>query len=131
MSQEEITTNHAFDRRQTQYYTNAGRYLGLIQRRQNREEGVTYSLTPKAVAIMARQPARRNLALVETILEHRVFAETVRLYLAQAGRPEINQVIEIMRAAELGLDQEGHTTIPRRAQTVLSWIDWIMRLTRR
>jgi hypothetical protein len=131
MSQEDITTNHAFDRRQTQYYTNAGRYLGLIQRRQNREEGVTYSLTPKAVAIMARQPARRNLALVETILEHRVFAETVRLYLAQAGRPEINQVIEIMRAAELGLDQEGHTTIPRRAQTVLSWIDWIMRLTRR
>jgi hypothetical protein len=131
MSQEEITTNHAFDRRQTQYYTNAGRYLGLIQRRQNQEDGVTYSLTPKAVAIMARQPAARNLALVETILEHRVFNETVRLYLTQAGRPNINQVTEIMRTAELGLDQEGNTTIPRRAQTVLSWVDWVMRLTRR
>jgi hypothetical protein len=131
MSQEDITTNHAFDRRQTQYYTNAGRYLGLIQRRQSREEGVTYSLTPKAVAILTRQPAARNLGLVETILEHRVFAETVRLYLAQAGRPDINQVIEIMRAARLGLDQEGNTTIPRRAQTVLAWIDWLMKLTRR
>ena len=131
MSQEDITTNHAFDRRQTQYYTNAGRYLGLIQRRQSREEGVTYSLTEKAVAIMTRQPAARNLGLVETILEHRVFSETVRLYLAQAGRPDINQVIEIMRAAGLGLDQEGNTTIPRRAQTVLAWVDWLMRLTRR
>jgi uncharacterized protein DUF6997/uncharacterized protein DUF6996 len=131
MSQEEITTNHAFDRRQTQYYTNAGRYLGLIDSRRSREEGVTYSLTPRAAAIMARQPAARNLALVETILEHRVFNETVRLYLAQAGRPDINQVIEIMRSAELGLDQEGNTTIPRRAQTVLSWVDWVMRLTRR
>jgi hypothetical protein len=131
MSQEDITTNHAFDRRQTQYYTNAGRYLGLIESRRSREEGVVYSLTPKAVAIMARQPAARNLALVESILEHRVFNETVRLYLAQAGRPNINQVIEIMRGAGLGLDQEGNTTIPRRAQTVLSWVDWMMRLTRR
>lgn len=131
MSQEDITTNHAFDRRQTQYYTNAGRYLGLIDRRQSREEGVTYSLTPKAAAIMTRQPAVRNLELVKTILERRVFAETVRLYLAQAGRPDINQIIEIMRAAGLGLDQEGNTTIPRRAQTVLSWVDWLMRLTRR
>jgi hypothetical protein len=131
MSQEDITTNHAFDRRQTQYYTNAGRYLGLVERRQSREEGVTYSLTPRAAAIMARQPASRNLALVETILEHRVFSETVRLYLTQAGRPDINQVIEIMRAAGLGLDQEGNTTIPRRAQTVLAWVDWLMRLTRR
>lgn len=131
MSQEDITTNHAFDRRQTQYYTNAGRYLGLIERRQSREEGVTYSLTQKAAGIMARQPAARNLALLETILEHRVFAETVRLYLAQAGRPDINQVIGIMRTAGLGLDQGGNTTIPRRAQTVLSWVDWIMKLTRR
>jgi len=131
MSQEDITTNHAFDRRQTQYYTNAGRYLGLIESRRSRDEGVTYSLTPKAVAIMARQPAARNLALVETILEHRVFNETVRLYLAQAGRPNINQVIDIMRTAGLGLDQGGTTTIPRRAQSVLAWVDWAIRLTRR
>lgn len=131
MSQEDITTNHAFDLRQTQYYANAGRYLGLIESRRSREEGVAYSLTPKAGAIMARRPAARNLALVETILEHHVFNESVRLYLAQAGRPNINQVIEIMRAAELGLDQAGTTTISRRAQTVLAWVNWMMRLTRR
>lgn len=69
MSQEDITTNHAFDRRQTQYYTNAGRYLGLIENRRTREEGVTYLLTARGVAIMARRPAERNLALAETILE--------------------------------------------------------------
>jgi hypothetical protein len=131
LSQEDITSNHAFDRRQTQYYTNAGRYLGLIVRSQNREDGVTYSLTPKAAAIMARQPAARNLALVETILEHRVFNDTVRLYLAQAAPPNINQVIEIMRTAGLALDQGGTTTIPRRAQTVVAWVQWAMQLTRR
>jgi hypothetical protein len=130
MSQEDITTNHAFDLRQTQYYTNAGRYLGLVDSRRSREEGVVYSLTPKGTAIMNRRPASRNLALAGTIIEHRIFNETVRLYLAQATRPDIAQVIEIMRAAGLGLDQGGTTTIPRRAQTVLAWIDWMMRLTR-
>lgn len=131
LSQEDITTNHAFDRRQSQYYTNAGRYLGLIDRRYSREAGVTYSLTRRGAEIMSRRSASRNLALAETILEHGIFNDTVRLYLDQAGRPSANQVIEIMRAADLGLDREGNSTIPRRAQTVLSWVDWMIRLTRR
>jgi hypothetical protein len=130
LSQEEITTNHAFDIRQTQYYTNAGRYLGLIVRSATRQFGVTYSLTARGSAIMARQPAARNLALVETMLEHAVFNEAVRLYLRQARRPDLNQVTAIMKNAALGLDVGGNTTISRRAQTVLAWLDWIMRLTR-
>jgi hypothetical protein len=131
ISQEDITTNHAFDVRQTQYYTNAGRYLGLIEISRSRDEGVKYSLTNRAAQIMARPPAARNLALAETILEHQVFNDTARDYLRQAGRPSFDEVITIMRQADLGLDREGTTTIPRRAQTVLAWVDWMMRLTRR
>lgn len=131
ISQEDITTNHAFDVRQTQYYTNAGRYLGLIEISRSREEGVRYSLTNQAGQIMSRPPAARNLALAEKILEHRVFNATARAYLEHAGRPSLDEVIMIMRQADLGLNQAGTTTIPRRAQTVLSWVDWMMRLTRR
>lgn len=129
MSQEDITTNHAFDLRQTQYYTNAARYLGLVESNRSREEGVTYSLTTKGAAIMAMRPVARSIALVESILEHAVFSVTVHLYLTQASRPTVNQVVEIMRAAELGLGRE--TTIPRRAQTVMAWVDWVIKLTRR
>lgn len=132
LPQDEITTNHAFDLRQTQYYTNAARYLGLVERHSNRHLGVTYTLTREGQQIMAlRNPRRRNLALVETILRHRVFNDTLRLYVTQAGRPSVEQVVEVMRGAELGLDREGTTTIRRRAQTVLAWIDWIMRIRRR
>jgi hypothetical protein len=131
LSQEEITTNYAFDLRQTQYYTNAARYLGLVERHTNRDLGTSYTLTHDGERIMGlRQAQQRNLALVEAILKHRVFNETLRLYLQQAGRPSVEQTVEIMRAAELGLDQEGTTTIRRRAQTVLAWIDWIIRLKR-
>lgn len=133
LSQEDITTNHAFDLRQTQYYTNAARYLGLVEHHSDRNLGVTYTLTRDGERIMElKNPQQRNLALVDAILKHRVFNDTLRLYIfKQAGRPTIEQVVEIMRAAELGLDRQGTTTIRRRAQTVLAWMDWIMRLKRR
>lgn len=131
LSPDDITTNYAFDFRQTHYYTRAGMYLGLIERQQSREQGVSYSLTPRGSTIMAKKPHARNLALVECILEHEVFNQTLRLYLNQAGRPTAEQVVEIMNEAQLGLDQDGSTTIRRRAGTVLSWMDWIMKLTRR
>jgi hypothetical protein len=131
LSPEDITTNYAFDLRQTQYYTRAGMYLGLIERQQSREQGVSYNLTPRGSSIMSRKPQARSLALVECILEREIFNKTLRLYLNQAARPTIEQVVEIMHGAQLALDRDGSTTIRRRAGTVLSWMDWIMRLTRR
>ena len=125
LAQEQITTNYAFDLRQTQYYTNAACYLGLAERHYCKEQGVAYSLTTRGAEIMSKPPRARNLALVKCILEHKVFNRTLRLYFERGGRPTIDQVVEIMRAARLGL--EG-TTIPRRAQTVLAWADWIVNL---
>lgn len=132
LQQEDITTKQAFDLRQTQYYTNAARYLGLAERHYNRDLGVTYTLTPEGKRIMALKiPQQRNLALVKAALKHRVFNKTLRLYLAQAKRPTVEQVVNIMRAAKLDLDRDGTTTIRRRAQSVLAWIDWIILLKRR
>jgi hypothetical protein len=131
LSPDEITTNYAFDFRQTHYYTRAGMYLGLIERQQSREQGVGYALTPRGSGIMSKRPQARSLSLVESILEHEVFNKTLRLYLNQAARPTPEQVVEIMNGAQLGLDKDGSTTTRRRAQTVLSWMDWIMKLTRR
>jgi hypothetical protein len=130
LSQEEITTNYAFDLRQTQYYTTAGIYLDLIERKHSREEGVTYALTQRGASIMSLRPAQRNLALIESLLEHKVFFDTVSLYLAQAQPPTTDQVAMIMRNANIELDREGTTTMNRRAQTVLAWVDWTMGLTR-
>jgi hypothetical protein len=131
LSQEDITTNHAFDTRQTQYYTNAGAYLGLIERKQSREQGVTYSLTEKGFRIMAKKFRARNLSLVEAVLQHGVFNQALQLYMQQGSRPLREQVEAIMRAANLeGLGRQT-STIPRRAQTVLSWMDWILGLTDR
>ncbi len=127
LSQDFITTNYAFDLRQTQYYTGAAQYLGLVERHRKKGEGVTYTLTERGKRIMAQHPRLRNSALVERILERRVFNQALRLYFDQDYRPTYKQVIELMQAARIEIS--GDTT-KRRAQTVLGWMDWIMKLTR-
>ncbi|MGI8656964.1 MAG: type II restriction enzyme [Pyrinomonadaceae bacterium] len=129
-TQDYLTTYNVFDVRQTQYYTNAAAYLGLVERRYDREQSVSYALTTLGRRVMNRRPQTRNLAIIELILAHRVFNEALRLYLNQSARPSKQQVTEIMQREDLGLDREGTTTIPRRARTVLGWLDWMMDLTR-
>lgn len=126
LSQEDITSNYAFDVRQAQYYTNAAIYLGLVQKTTDREQGVIYSMSDRGINILERTPKRRNLALVECILEKQVFHQTLHLYLQNGSKPNINQVVKVMENAQLDLSK---STMLRRGQTVLAWIDWIMGLT--
>jgi hypothetical protein len=129
LSKDQITNNQAFNPRQTEYYTQAANYLGLVQKRRDkeRERAIVYDLTQRGAKIIAQHPQLRNLALVECMFERRVFNEAFQLYLKQYEKPSKEQVVEIMEAARLGI---SGTTIPRRAQTVLHWIDWVLKLTR-
>lgn len=126
LSQEDITLNYAFDIRQSQYYTNAAIYLDLVQKKIDREQGVVYSLTGIGIKIVERTFKKRNLALVQCILEKKIFNQSLRLYLQKGSKPTLSEVIEIMEKAQIALSLK---TISRRAQTVLSWVDWIMGLT--
>jgi hypothetical protein len=126
LTQEEITTNYAFDHRQTQYYTNAARYLGLVERTEERGTGVTYLLTALGTGLMNKTPRDRNLTLVELLLARQVFREAVERYLIDGDPPSTSDVVRIMDDADLDLNQ---TTRERRAQTVIGWARWMMSLT--
>lgn len=128
LTKDYITSNYDFDSRQTLYYAQAAAYLGLVERRRYRGHGVAYSLTKRGAAVMSRHPQARNLALVECVLERNVFNRALRIYFESARRPSSEQVEEIMKSARLGLSGK---TIPRRAQTVLRWVDWITTLEKR
>jgi len=126
LSREDITTNYAFDIRQSNYYTSAAIYLGLIERKYSRQQGVTYLATKRGSNLIQKTSKGRNLALVEYVLEKRVFNQSLQLYLQQYERPNLEQVIEIVMIADIKL---GLETMKRRAQTVIAWIDWIMSIT--
>ena len=117
-----ITSNYDFDPRQTNYYTSAGKYLGLIAG--NYEE---YCITRLGMSIMKLSHKAKYLFLAKTILSHKAFNRVCAEYLNLGVRPLGDVVISLMRSSGLR-NVESDSTFRRRSQTVVSWVEWILRL---
>ncbi len=128
LSQSEITQSYQFNIRQTQYYADAAIYLDMVQKFKDKGM-VSYSLTSLGRSILEKKPKKKYLAIVKQILQHEAFHKALARYFAIGERPSHLDVIQIMQSAKLNLGS-GTTTIPRRAQTVLGWNDWILSLLR-
>lgn len=126
MTRDEITLNYAFTPRQTNYYTDAGRYLGLIDKRKEDNE-IVFSLTEEGRKILRSRYKERQLKFVEIILRHKVFNEALRLYLQRSETPSKDEVVDIMKVTNL-YNIEAESTYYRRASTVINWINWILDL---
>ena len=128
MTRDNITLNFAFDPRQTNYYTDAGRYLGLIDKRRENSE-ILFSLTGQGRKVIHSKYKARQLRFVEAVLRHRVFNETLRLYLQRGGMPSMSEIVDIMAKSNL-YQIRAESTFRRRASTVAGWINWILDLQR-
>jgi len=113
----EITENYQFDKRQTDYYTSAGKYLGLIEK-----PGKIFTLTDEAKDILRQPHKLKYFKLIETILAHEVFNQAFKLSLEIGNIPSKKQITQLMCESDLEI---GKTTIDRRASTVKGWIYWI------
>ena len=124
MTREEITLNYAFNVRQTNYYTDAARYLGLVDKQ--RTDDITFTLTSKGRSILRLGYKQRQLAFCEAILSHKVFADSLKLWFEQG---EINKqdIVAIMKQNNL-YNVESESTYIRRASTIRGWLEWIVGL---
>lgn len=111
-----IASLFEFDERQGDYYANAGRYIGLIEKENNlfkiSESG------KELVSIKNRE--RRNIFLIKRILNTQLFKDLLSIYFKQGRKIEDLQIIE--RISKDGL---SGSTPERRKSTVKSWISWI------
>lgn len=123
---DDITQNYDFDHRQTDYYSNAAKYLGLVEVvRENQQIGCI--LTRNGSRIFNLPIIERQLEFVKLILAHTAFQNTLKLYFDKGNVPTKGEVVEIMKSAKLyNIDSEQ--TYKRRASTVISWINWILEL---
>jgi hypothetical protein len=126
LSKEEITQNYVFDSRQTDYYANAAKYLGLIENtRENGQTGCT--LTKMGHQIFNMPITDRQLEFVKLILSHQAFKNTLKLYFDKGNVPSKNEIVEIMKNSKL-YNINSDETYRRRASTVVSWTNWILEL---
>lgn len=125
MTRQEITAEYAFNERQTNYYGDAGRYLGLMDKFRDGEGEVAFRLTALGRSVMNLGYRERQLAFLTQLLRHQAFREVLRMRLSTGEMPEAEAVVREMRQAGL-YHVSSEATFTRRASTILSWARWVM-----
>lgn len=123
MTKNDITENYDFDSRQSDYYTNAGIYLGVAKK----DDDKIYRLTKFGEAILKKSYKQRQLEFCKLILKHKVFYNVLKQYFNTGVMPSNRDISVIMKNAEL-YKIEKNSTFDRRASTVKKWIEWIVGL---
>lgn len=126
ITKEEITQNYDFDARQTDYYSNAGKYLGLIETGKDIVSGqIGCYLTDKGKKVFNTNLIDRQKEFVRLIVSHSAFKQTLKDYLENGEIPNKENIVEIMKRSKLhGISSD--TTYFRRASTITGWINWVM-----
>lgn len=123
----EITNYFRFDKRQSNYYTAALRYLHL-GKRVKRAKKFTYVLTDETSKALQSGFADRQLYYARRMLSHPVLKEAFSTFLECGNYPDKAYAVMLMR--KHGVDvTEGTTTETRRAQTIIAWIKWLHSLS--
>ena len=125
ISKEEVTQNYDFDARQTDYYTNAGKYLGLIDIR-NENNQIVCLLTEKGKKLFNLSLFERQLEFVKLILSHLVFKKSLQLWFEIGEIPNKYRIVEIMKESQI-YNVATDNTYFRRASTISGWLNWILK----
>lgn len=126
LSKEEITHNYDFDLRQTDYYSNAAKYLGLIKNTRECNQ-IGCVLTNVGLRIFNLPIIERQLEFAKLILSHKAFKDSLTLYIDKGNVPLKDEVVEIMKRSNL-YKVDSEQTYKRRSSTIISWINWILGL---
>ena len=124
MTTEQIASLMEFDERQSDYYYNAGAYIGLFEKKTEDGQRKVF-LTKLGEEVFSLNYKKRQLKFVELILKHKIFAECFDMVITNGGEMPDKVVIEnLMR--EYNVCNEGQ--IVRRASSVQGWLKWIFNL---
>lgn len=125
MTTKEIADLMQFRIRQSDYYYNAGKYLGLFEKVRDIDSGMTIiELTSLGKQVYKMNYKERQLKLVELILEHKIFNDLFIEVFEKNELPPRKLVKKKMR--EYNVCNEN--VISRRSSSVISWLKWIFNL---
>ncbi|MCC8022747.1 MAG: hypothetical protein LIO46_03050, partial [Clostridiales bacterium] len=124
LSPEEIADRFSFRLRQSDYYYNACRYLGLAQKQREADGTIRVHITDKGKRIMRLPYRQRQFGLIREILRHQIFHEVFRTALETGYIPDSRLIAR--RLVEL--NAAGPGVAYRRCSSVSGWVNWILGL---
>ena len=125
MTSQQIADLMDFQLRQSDYYFNAGKYIGLFEKKTD-DHQVVVQLTTLGNRVFKLNYKERQLKLVSLILEHQIFANLFDTVIENGELPDIDDIAKKMR--ELRVCNEPQ--VMRRASSVSCWLRWIFNLTK-
>lgn len=119
-TEEDVIEWYGFVARQSGYYFNSARFLGLMKK----EKGCFY-LTEKGIEIMRLPYKKRQIKFIECIMRCLVFKKVFQAYLQTGGDLSLEQINLIMQS-DPGITAEYSGDTPkRRASSIRGWIKWV------
>lgn len=120
---DELAEEYNFVIRQSRYYKNAAKYLWYA----TFERWKPLKITEKGKKLMNLPRRERLLSVIKEILSHPAFSNSFKEYLACNWDIKKYKVVEIMKKSKLR--NIWGSTYDRRAQSVMSWCEWIYNTT--
>lgn len=116
-----IASYYEFDERQSGYYGNAAKYLGLLE-----SENGLFKLSEKGDRYISSTKEDRRLMMVREMMN----SPTVNaLYKETINTGEIPDLIHIAQTILNHREELNRTTASRRARTMKKWLEWLMMNT--
>lgn len=123
MSSTEIAELFGFRERQSDYYFNACKYLGLAEKVTD-EEGVKVHISSLGKRLLKMRYKERQLEYVRLILQHQIFNDLFEVMLRTGEIPNKKFIASKMRELKVC----GDNLIERRSSSVRGWLYWILTL---
>ena len=125
MTQMQIAELMDFEPRQSDYYFNAGKYLGLFEKKTEDKQTIV-ALTNLGNKVYKLNYKQRQLKLVSLILEHQIFTDLFDLIIKNGEIPEKDIIEKYMELYNVC----SENVRSRRASSVYGWLVWVFNLTR-
>ena len=126
---EDLALNYDFHSRQSDYYYNAARYLGLTESVTG-EDGREYrQVTALAREILALPYKDKILRYSDLLLSIKPLAQTYFEWVKTASCPSLDWVSDVFARSPFAVSHTGErlseSTVRRRSQTIVSWAGWL------
>lgn len=113
-----------FRERQSDYYFNACRYLGLAEKEKDENKTVRVAITARGCSLLKLNYKLRQIRYVELILEHRIFHELFEIVLKTGTIPDKKYIEKKILEQRLC----SSNVAGRRASSVSGWLRWMAGL---